>query len=97
MSSNPLIVYSSNIFAIAGLRSAFGLLSQAVSQLRYLEKAVGLVLGVISAKLAAESVDVTLLSPVQSLVLVLTILGGGVAASLLAAPTDSDSNSSEKD
>jgi predicted tellurium resistance membrane protein TerC len=81
--SNPLVVYSSNIFAIGGLRAVFNILSQAVSELRYLEKAVGLVLGVIAVKLACESVDVTLVTPVQSLLLVLGILGGGVAASLL--------------
>ena len=63
--SDPLVVYSSNIFAIAGLRSLFGVLSKAVSQLEYLEKAVGLVLGVISAKLAAEAFDVEILTPLQ--------------------------------
>lgn len=61
---------------------------QAVSELQYLEKAVGLVLGVIAAKLACEGFDVQLLSPVQSLLVVLAILGGGVGLSLRAGGSD---------
>ena len=76
------MVFTSNIFAIAGLRSLFGVLSQAVADLKYLEKAVGLVLAVISAKLGAQAFDIELLSPLQSLVVVLSILGGGIALSL---------------
>ena len=54
-----------------------------MSELRYLEKAVGIVLGFIAVKLAYESVDVTIVTPVQSLLVVLGVLGGGVASSLL--------------
>ena len=83
VTNNPFIVFTSNMFAIAGLRSLFGVLSQAVADLEYLEKAVGLVLAVISAKLGAESFDYELLNPLQSLVVVLTILGAGIGASLI--------------
>ena len=38
VTQDPLIVYTSNIFAIAGLRSLFGVLSKAISQLEFLEK-----------------------------------------------------------
>ena len=92
-------MYSSNIFAIGGLRAVFNILSQAVSELHYLEKAVGLVLGLIAVKLACESVDITIVTPVQSLLLVLGILGGGVAASLLLplpAVNDSEGDAQEK-
>jgi TerC family integral membrane protein len=82
VTNSPFVVFSSNMFAIAGLRSLFGVLSQAVADLEYLEKSVGAVLAVISLKLGAEAFDVTLLSPLQSLVCVLTILGFGIAASL---------------
>lgn len=82
VTQEPFIVFTSNIFAIAGLRSLFGVLSQAVADLKYLEKAVGVVLAVISAKLGAEAFDIELLSPLQSLVVVLSILGGGIALSL---------------
>lgn len=82
VTQDPFVVFTSNIFAIAGLRSLFGVLSQAVADLKYLEKAVGLVLAVISAKLGAQAFDIELLSPLQSLVVVLSILGGGIALSL---------------
>ena len=38
VTQDPLIVYTSNIFAISGLRSLFGVLSKAIAQLEYLEK-----------------------------------------------------------
>ena len=83
VTNNPFVVFTSNMFAIAGLRSLFGVLSQAVADLEYLEKAVGLVLAVIAAKLGAESFDIELLTPLQSLVVVLSILGAGIGASLI--------------
>ena len=47
-------MYTSNIAAVVGLRSLYQLLSIAVSDLVYLEKAVALVLGFVGVKLAAE-------------------------------------------
>jgi len=85
VTQNPFVVYTSNIFAIAGLRSLFGVLSKAIADLKYLEKAVGVVLAVIAAKLGFEVVDIELLSPLQSLVVVIGILGAGVALSLREA------------
>lgn len=82
VTDNPFIVFTSNMFAIAGLRSLFGVLSRAVADLEYLEKAVAVILAVISAKLGAEAFDVELLSPLQSLVVVLSILGAGIGVSL---------------
>lgn len=88
MTDDPFLVYSSNIFAIAGLRALYGVLSKAVSQLKYLDKAVGAVLGVISVKMAAETFDYELLSPLQSLFVVIGILGVGVVASLTSKDTE---------
>ena len=47
-------MYTSNIAAVVGLRSLYQLLSIAVSDLVYLEKAVAIVLGFVGVKLAAE-------------------------------------------
>lgn len=82
VTTDPFIVYTSNIFAIAGLRALFGVLSQAVSDLEYLEKAVAVVLAFIAVKLGAEAFDITLVTPLQSLAVVLTLLSGGVFLSL---------------
>jgi TerC family integral membrane protein len=91
VTQDPFIVYTSNIFAIAGLRSLFVVLSTAISKLEYLEKAVGIVLGVIAAKLTGETFGVEILTPLQSLLVVLTILGGGVGYSLYKAKEEEES------
>lgn len=82
VTSNPLIVYSSNIFAIAGLRSLFKVLAGLVEDLKYLEKAVGVVLAVIALKLGFQTFSIEILSPLQSLLLVVAIIGTGVGLSL---------------
>mgnify|MGYP005862841087 CR=1 FL=1 len=51
---NPLVVFSSNMFAIMGLRSLYTILSKAASDLKYLEPAVAVVLGFIGWKMIAE-------------------------------------------
>jgi TerC family integral membrane protein len=89
VTSDPFIVYTSNMFAILSLRSLYGVLSKAVTQLKYLEKAVGLILAVIGLKLAAGAWNIELLDPLESLLIVLSILSGGIALSL-ADKGDSD-------
>lgn len=86
---DPFIVYSSNMFAILSLRALYGFVNTIMSELRYLDKAVALVLGFIGAKMLADfggyHVPTT-----ASLGVVVTTLAGGVAASLwLPANTDS--------
>jgi predicted tellurium resistance membrane protein TerC len=82
------------MFAIMGLRSLYIILSKAASELKYLEKAVAVVLGFIGAKLIAEYFGV-IISTELSLGVVVTMLGGGVAASILdkdeSSPTEDDS------
>lgn len=81
------------MFAIMGLRSLYIILSKAASELKYLEKAVAVVLGFIGAKLIAEYFGV-IISTELSLGVVVTMLGGGVAASMLdkdeSSPTEDD-------
>ena len=51
VSLDPFIVYTSNIFAILGLRSLFFLLSGALWGLRFLQPALGIVLGFVGVKM----------------------------------------------
>lgn len=92
VTKDPFIVYTSNIFAISGLRSLFGVLSQGIDSLKYLDKAVGVVLAVIGAKMIGETFDITILSPLQSLIVVIAVLGTGIAASLLSKDEDESSS-----
>ena len=93
VSEDPFIVYTSNMFAILGLRAWYGVLSRAAHELVYLEKAVALVLGFVGAKLGAEYFGQEV-STETSLAVIFVILGAGVAASLLAPPPDDDEASS---
>jgi len=51
---NPLVVFTSNMFAIMSLRSIYTILSKAAADLKYLEPAVAIVLGFIGFKMIAE-------------------------------------------
>lgn len=81
ITSDPVIVYSSNIAAIIGLRSLYQVLSIAVQDLVYLEKAVAIVLGFVGLKLAGEVFGAEVDS-LMSLMVIVGILGGGVFLSL---------------
>jgi TerC family integral membrane protein len=86
VTSDPFIVYSSNMFAIASLRALFALVVSAMTELRYLDKAVALVLGFIGTKMVADLGGAHIPTSV-SLFVVLASLSGGVGLSL-AFPVD---------
>jgi tellurite resistance protein TerC len=54
ISKDPLIIYTSNIFALLGLRSLFFLLRGAVSKFDYLQHGIAIVLIFIGAKMLGE-------------------------------------------
>ena len=89
VSDDPFVIYTSNIAAVVGLRSLYQLLSVAVSDLVYLEKAVAIVLGFVGLKLGAEVAGVGISSAV-SLGVIISTLGSGVALSLLADADEKD-------
>jgi predicted tellurium resistance membrane protein TerC len=78
---NPLVVFSSNIFAILGLRSLYTILSKAATDLKYLEPAVAVVLGFIGGKMIAEYFGYNIATD-QALAVVATLLGSGVGLSV---------------
>lgn len=82
VTSNPLIVFTSNMFAIMGLRSLYTILSKAAADLEYLEPAVGIVLGFIGTKMVVEYFG-TEVPTEYALAVVATLLSGGVGLSLL--------------
>ncbi|XP_047334199.1 thylakoid membrane protein TERC, chloroplastic [Impatiens glandulifera] len=79
---DPFIVFSSNIFAILGLRSLFTLISEGMSDLEYLQPSIALVLGFIGSKMILDFFGYHV-STEASLCLVATTLGGGVLLSLM--------------
>lgn len=83
ITQDPFLVYTSNIFAILGMRSLYFLMASAKRYLVHLEKAVIAILAFIGVKMLL-TVVLDLHLPVElNLVIVVGLLGGGVAASFL--------------
>ena len=81
VSTDPFIVYTSNIFAILGLRALYFLLSGAMGRFHYLDVGLGLVLCFVGLKmLIADLYKVPIGS---SLAVVAALLAGSITASLL--------------
>jgi tellurite resistance protein TerC len=81
---DPFIVYTSNVFAILGLRALYFLLAGFLDRLRYLDQGLAFVLMFIGAKMIAEP---WLHIPVQiSLAIVAGMLSIALLASLLVRP-----------
>jgi tellurite resistance protein TerC len=83
ITEDPFIVFTSNIFAILGLRSLFFLLAGVVDKFRYLKLGLAGVLVFVGIKMAA--VDLYKLPPLVSLAIITVILGSSIAASLVAS------------
>ena len=80
---DPFIVFTSNIFAILGLRSLYFLLADLLDRFVYLKPGLAAVLMFVGVKmLVAEAVHVP---PAVSLAVIVTILGVAVAASWIRA------------
>jgi len=79
---DPFIVFVSNICAISGLRSLYVVLSEAASNLKYLEPAVAVVLLFIGIKLLLEYVGIDI-STTVSLCVVGALLSSGIGLSVL--------------
>ena len=84
---HPFIVYTSNVFAILGMRASYFLVAALLSRLRFLSAGLAAILVFIGLKMLAE--PWYRLSIGASLLVVLLILAATVAASLLgpAAPS----------
>lgn len=80
----PLIVFTSNVFAILGLRALFFLLAGAVHRFRYLKYGLGLILVFVGLKMAWLNEAAGGKFPISwSLGIIGAILGTALAASLL--------------
>uniref|UniRef100_A0A1D1ZIB7 Putative membrane protein STKORF319 n=2 Tax=Anthurium amnicola TaxID=1678845 RepID=A0A1D1ZIB7_9ARAE len=77
---DPFIVFTSNIFAILGLRSLYVLISESMGELEYLQPAIGVVLGFIGSKMILDFFGYHVSTDV-SLGIVATTLGSGLLLS----------------
>jgi TerC family integral membrane protein len=95
ISHDSFVVFTSNVFAIMGLRSLYVLIAKAVADMPMLKPAVALVLGFVGGKMIGEYFKYEL-SIQFSLFVVLGILSGGVALSYIMITQHSLSSSFEK-
>jgi len=79
VTKDPFIVYTSNIFAILGLRSMFFLLADVMDRFHYLKVGLALVLAFVGTKMLLT--DVYEIPIGWSLAAIGVILGGAIAAS----------------
>lgn len=83
ITTEPYVVYTSNIFAILGLRSLFFALSAMIHRFAYLKYALSLILVFIGAKIfATDMLEITKVPPAVSLSVTLALLAAGVVVSL---------------
>jgi tellurite resistance protein TerC len=81
ITEDPFIVFTSNVFAIMGMRSLYFVLAGVAKRFAYLQPGLALVLLFVGAKMALSPfVKVPVL---VSLVVVSLLLGGSIAASML--------------
>lgn len=83
ITTNPFIVYTSNIFAILGLRALYFALAAMVDRFHYLKYALAVLLVFIGSKIfVADMLGIGKIPPAVSLGVTFAILAGGVAFSL---------------
>ena len=72
VTTDPFVVYTSNAFAILGLRSLYFLLADAAARFRYLKVGLAFVLVFVGVKLLVA--DIFKIPPLISLAVILSIL-----------------------
>lgn len=81
ISKDPFIIYTSNAFALLGLRSLYFVLSSALPLFRYLKYGLAAILGFVGVKMAAS--DFLHLPVIASLGVIISILVLTIIASVL--------------
>jgi tellurite resistance protein TerC len=81
VTSDPFIVYTSNIFAILGLRAMFFLLAGVMDKFEYLKVGLALVLGFVGTKMLLT--DIFKIPIEASLGAVAALIAGSVVLSIL--------------
>ena len=82
ITQDRLVIYTSNIFAVLGLRSLFFLLRGAVDKFRFLPKGIATVLVFVGLKMTSELIHVKVPTYV-SLVFIVVCIGGSILISVI--------------
>jgi tellurite resistance protein TerC len=82
ITKDRLVIYTSNIFAVLGLRSLFFLLRGAVDKFRFLPKGIATVLVFVGLKMTSELIHVKI-STVISLIVIVVCIGSSILISMI--------------
>jgi len=94
ITTDPFIVFTSNVFAILGLRSLYFALAGAIQKFKYLKKSLAAILALVGVKMLAADLLKMHIGPsfnYYMLGMVALILAAGIVASVLAARHDGGS------
>jgi tellurite resistance protein TerC len=89
ITADPFLVFTSNVFAILGLRSLYFALADIIDRFRFLKVSLAMVLAIVGLKMLLAEPLKAALGPgfnIYLLVVVLVVLGFGVMASLWTGP-----------
>jgi len=102
VSDNAFIVYSSNAFAILGLRALYFLLAGLLERFHYLSKGLAIILAFIGVKLvlqaAHEVIDHSIpeIPSLASLAVIVTVLASSVILSLKRPPVELEAEPADR-
>ena len=87
VTQDPIVIYSSNILAVLGLRSLYFLLARAHESFRFVKQGVGGILWFVGFKMLSPLVwPALVIENTVSLVVVISILIGSIALSAAFKP-----------
>ena len=86
ITTDPLIIWAGNVFALLGLRALFVLVEGLMRRFRYLDETIAVVLGLVGVKILVE--PLVKVGPVASLAFVGLAFVIGIVASLVADRRD---------
>lgn len=92
ITSDPFLIYTSNVFAILGLRSLYFALAPLLSRFRFLKSSLVFVLAFVGVKMLLAHAEP--ISVLVSLSVILGILSVGVVASIAFPESDAESDRS---
>jgi tellurite resistance protein TerC len=91
---DEFIIYSSNVFAILGLRSLYVVLAHTIAELKYLHLGLAAVLAFAGAKMLLRKAEIDI-PPLVSVGLIIAAIGAAALASVVARRRDKRDRSSD--
>jgi tellurite resistance protein TerC len=88
ITTDPLLIWMGNVFALLGMRALFVLVESLVARFRYLDETIAIVLGLVGVKLLVE--DLVKVGPVVSLAIIAVAFTVGILLSIRGDRRDPD-------